>query len=113
MQSYLQRLVNFTTRAVTATIEFEVSKHEEFISRAELSKCLSAASPNLTKSPKAAKGKTAKAAVAKAQKEPNIGLNLDDLPSAPVTDFGVTAPVMQFLEVSWTIPVATRADHPR
>lgn len=75
-----------------------MSKHEEFLSRAELKKCLANTSPNLVKSPKVTKGKTQKGAVGKMQKEGNVVL--DDLPSAPVTDFGVTDPVMQFLEAS-------------
>lgn len=79
-------------------MEFEVSKHEEFLSRAELKKCLASTSPNLVKSPKVTKGKASKGVVGKTQKEGQFGL--DDLPSAPVTDFGVTEPVMQFLEAS-------------
>ncbi|KAH0060702.1 hypothetical protein KCU96_g20707, partial [Aureobasidium melanogenum] len=80
------------------SLEFEVSKTEEFIPRSELTRVISQGSPLMNKSPKLSRT-PAKKAMQKAQG----ALQIEDFPSAPVNEYAVTPAVMQYLEVAETI----------
>jgi hypothetical protein len=77
------------------SLEFEVSKTEEFIPRSELARVVAQGSPLMNKSPKMHRQTPAKKAMQKAQG----ALQLEDFPSAPVNEYAVTPAVMQYLEV--------------
>lgn len=76
------------------TLEFEVSKTEEFVSRSEIARIVAQGSPLMNKSPKMSRT-PAKKAMQKAQG----ALQLEDFPAAPVNSYAVTPAVMQYLEV--------------
>jgi hypothetical protein len=81
------------------SLEFEVSKTEEFIPRSELTRVISQGSPLMNKSPKLSRT-PAKKAMQKAQG----ALQIEDFPSAPVNEYAVTPAVMQYLEVDVLVP---------
>lgn len=78
------------------TLEFVIDKTEEYISRSQLERVLTQGSPLMNKSPKMSRtpGKS------KAMKMQQEALSVNDFPSAPVNEFGVTSAVMQFFEVN-------------
>lgn len=76
-------------------LEFEVSRTDEYLPRAEIERVLAQGSPTMNKSPKMSRTPAKKAMQKMQQETPS----LSDFPQAPVNQYGITSAVMQYLEV--------------
>ena len=79
--------------------EFYDAKHEEYLKRSDIERLFQAESPvNSKTSPKNSKTQ-AKAKNKVMQQTPTISMS--ELPNSPVTNWGVSQPLQEFLEVSF------------
>jgi len=84
-------------------LEFEVNKYDEYLPRSEVERIIAAGSPTMGRSPKMSKSTQKQKAVQKLQQNQSP-LSIKNFHTAPINDFGITQPVMQYLEVSLRLP---------
>jgi len=76
-----------------------VHKYDEYLPKSEIERIVAANSPVMNRSPKMSKSAQKQKAVQKLQQGAS-SLSIKNFPTAPINDFGITPPVMQYLEVS-------------
>lgn len=79
-------------------LEFECTRHDEYLPRSEIQRVLAAQSPTMNRSPKLSKTPAKQRAMQKMQQQIDAP-SLEDFPKAPVNEWGITDAVMQYLEV--------------